>query len=145
MRRLTTFFLFACIATTLVAMLILTGFNFDFADRRFIVGDYTLTRFEDGETYYLDDSTTRGTSGAGVIGGTVRSIGSTDKFIVALRSSMNGPVDDGWMIIDIRRQKVFGPFKSLQQFGNPEVVAATKYSPREAWGRLCRTKWLCRQ
>jgi hypothetical protein len=104
---------------------------------RKIVGKYRLEQFEDLETYYLhkagqDDSA----DGGSIIGGTVRRIGWSSRYIVAERHSIYRGDADGWMIIDVESGKMSGPFTEADFQSRPESKDIQIYDASVAWKRL---------
>ena len=93
---------------------------------------YSLERFEGG-LYYLQ-RVGYPSEGGGYIGGTVQAIGWTDKEIFVNRFSTSRADPDGWIVIDLRSDKLDGPFAD-EEFRSrfPNVLLM---SPADAWKRL---------
>src|SRR5258708_6498701 len=81
---------------------------------RTVAGIYCLDKWEDGQSYYLNDRRGYGLGGGGkdgggVIDGTVQQIGWTDRVILVDRQAIWGGDPNGWMVIDVRQRIVRGP------------------------------------
>jgi hypothetical protein len=103
-----------------------------------IAGDYSLQRWEDFRTYYLEDSERDYESfpDPGPVGGTVVRIGWNEAFIVVERKAHFYGRIDGWMIIDVQEKIIRGPvpFAAIEadrRLRNIRVLTAD-----EAWALL---------
>jgi hypothetical protein len=103
---------------------------------REVAGKFVLHRWEDGKTYYLEDSTRESANGGGVLDGVVTEIGWTTSYIVARRHAIYGGDPDGWMIIDVAKGSVRGPYRDKQIAELPEVRGIHTYSAEQAWETL---------
>lgn len=102
---------------------------------RTIEREYCLYYFDESGNYYLERKG-GDFSGGGVVDGTIARIGWDENYIIAFRYSMFGRIYDGWMVIDLRSDKIVGPFKNLNDIG---YVAAKNISPApvdRAWQKL---------
>lgn len=120
-----------------LSLLCLTCFLSGCGNERTIKGAFRLEQWEDGETYYLhrrsqDDSA----SGGGIIEGTVRRLGWNNRFILVDRHSNYRGDPDGWMIIDVRSEKIIGPFTDAELRARSEASGIQTYRINEAWKKL---------
>ena len=72
-----------------------------------LAGSYSLIQLEGGRHYVVKEGDDFGHGGA--LRGSVTSVGWDDRYIVARRSPMTAEDEAGWMIIDVRNDKVTGP------------------------------------
>lgn len=109
------------------------GFN-----NKEIAGDYYLEQWEDGVTFYLNDSEKEYNEfpDHGPIGGTVISLGWNSSFIIAERQAHFGGKVDGWMIIDVSKKKIVGPLPWDEVSSNNLLKDIKIYSAKEAWNVL---------
>lgn len=119
----------------LLIVLVITGCMdadpFGLSSRR-IAGSYQLEQFESGKYYLLKDG--HKDSGGGYIDGTVLHIGWDADVIAAKRHANFRGDPDGWMIIDIRSDRLEGPLSEkdfLKLYPNLK-----NYDPVIAWKML---------
>jgi len=106
------------------------GFN-----EKEISGNYLLEIWEDGSTYYIIEKGVE-RDGGGVIDGTVLEIGWSEDFIIAKRyANFRGDLD-GWMIVDVRREAVEGPFTDEAIKTKSQAQGMDFMSAQEAWEKL---------
>jgi len=101
----------ACLALIFSA-LSLTGCDADLfnSDCRAIEGSgFSLCRNQDGPTVFYLEPANQPPSGGGVLGGTVKLIGWSDKVILASREATFRGDKDGVMILDVASKKIEGP------------------------------------
>lgn len=106
-----------------------------------ISGDYYLEKWEDGTTFYLHDKKKEYNdfpveTGPGPIGGIVIEMGWSKNFIVALRYAHFRGDKDGWMIIDVKKKTVTGPFTDTEI---EKTLSSQKIKPipaGQAWEEL---------
>lgn len=108
---------------------------FGLSHRR-VSGDYYLQQWEDGQTYYLDDSDTESTSGGGVLDGTVEKIGWDNDYIVVKRNPMFAGDGEGWMVVDVRKKIVSGPYSKQFVDKLPQARGIKFFDPAKAWNIL---------
>jgi hypothetical protein len=102
--------------------------------RRKVAGPYRLQQWEDGQTYYLVGGPQAASSG-GAIEGTVLRMGwSRDRIVVQRSAVFGGAID--WMVIDVGRREVSGPFTEAQIRGRADLAHLTLYSAADAWRKL---------
>ena len=101
--------------------------------RRQVAGPYKLQQWEDGQTYYLVGGP-QGDRVGGAIEGTVLRLGWNKDFIVVERLAMFGGTI-GWMVVDVNRREVSGPFTEDQIHRRPEIARLVLYSADSAWRR----------
>lgn len=123
---LMTFFCIACL--------------FDGGSKKQIVGSCYLHQWEGGTPYYVVEGGWGVPDGGGVLEGTVTELCWNEDYIFANRKSTFGGDVNGWMIIDVDRHEVKGPFtneeftnRKLELLGDQEMK---KYLPGEAWAIL---------
>ena len=93
---------------------------------------YSLCQNED-RTYIIMQSSEQPEAG-GVLEGQVLKIGWNDQYIVASRYSTFRGDPDGWMLIDIRIQKVVGPVG--ESAAKPLLGSAPLKDAATAWADL---------
>jgi len=76
-------------------------------------GGFRLVQFE-SRYYYVDRPKGGGGGIGGVLRGDIEQIGWNNDAIVAWRTAMTGSERSGWMIIDVHRGEVEGPFSEEQ-------------------------------
>jgi hypothetical protein len=101
---------------------------------RTILGKYSLNQWEDEATYYL--VAPGANDGGGVIEGTVQQLGWNRDIILAERLSTFRGDPDGWMVIEVAKHKVTGPFTTEQIKSNPTYAGIKIFSAAEAWKKL---------
>jgi len=104
---------------------------FRLADRT-VIGDYYLNRFETGAFYLCHEH--RDCSGYGILGGTVKSIGWNDRYILVWQNPSAG--DSGWMLIDSQTDTITGPLSDAQLAATDSVAAIRPLDAGEAWKML---------
>jgi hypothetical protein len=121
----------------LFAVALLCGcFPFGVSERH-VVGPYQLEQWEEGETYRLHDRHYDDSKiGGSIIEGTVTRIGWNDDYIVAERKPTWSGDGSGWMIIDVNRDRIAGPFTDEQMASRAEVRHIVTHSAAEAWKLL---------
>ena len=112
----------------LLLLLCVPGCN---QSQRTVAGPYHLVQFEN--KFYLEKAGALETGG-GCLEGTVEQISWTNGFIFAKRHSSYRGDPDGWMVIDIAKQSMVGPF-SEADFRKKYPTVQT-LSPEEAWKKL---------
>jgi hypothetical protein len=105
---------------------------FGFSERR-VAGDYRLNEWEDG-LYYLVGGPTPD-SGGGAINGTVLRLGWDSRYIIAQRQSM-ADGDTAWMVVDVARRSVTGPFTEQEIQARPELARLRTFRADSAWRKL---------
>jgi hypothetical protein len=103
---------------------------------RKLAGDYFLHRWEDGNTYYLEDRTRDTRIGGGVIGGVVAQVGWSDAIILVKRRSTFAGDPDGWMIVDVRKKTVSGPYPPEQVGAIANAKGIHVVEAKDAWAKL---------
>ena len=105
---------------------------------RKIAGDYSLQRWEDFTTYYLEDSARDYTSfpDPGPVGGTVVQIGWNEDFIVLQRRAHFYGKVDGWMVIDIDNKSITGPLSDADIQADPQLQDIEVLPAAQAWELL---------
>lgn len=83
-------------------------------DTKSLPGSYKLERWEDNKTYYLLGPSPLDGKGGGLIGGTVLRLAWSDAVIGVERFSTFRGDPDGWMIIDIKSGKIYGPISKSE-------------------------------
>lgn len=102
--------------------------------RKKVAGIYSLQRWEDGKTYYLDAKGDR--KSGGVLDGIVIQIGWNEHYIVAKRQSLFRGDPDGWMIINVHHLSIEGPFSDAIIRTRAETKGMDFLYPDEAWKKL---------
>jgi hypothetical protein len=105
--------------------------------RRTVAGDYRLEQWEDFTTYYLVGGGPEQPGGS-ALGGTVTHIGWNRRYVVARRHANFRGDGDGWMIVDVERRTVAGPFSDAELARRPEARGIVPVTASEAWDRLPR-------
>ena len=103
---------------------------------RKIAGDYYLHRWEDDKTYYLEDRTRDKQDGGGAIGGVVVQLGWNDGFILVKRHSTFAGDPDGWMIVDVKKKTIQGPYTAEEIKSMPEADGLDVLDASKAWAKL---------
>lgn len=123
----------------LVMVLFFSSCLFDGGNKAKIAGNYYLHRWEGGTLFYIVDKWSE-PNGGGLIEGTVQKVSWSEDYIFVKRKSTFGGDTNGWMIIDVYKSKIVGPFtdeeferKQNEIVGNQKVK---KYSPEKAWDIL---------
>lgn len=80
--------------------------------KRAITGKYLLEQFEGGVYYLREEGADQ--QGGGLLEGTVDEIRWTNGIIAARRTAIFRGDPDGWMIIDVRSDKIRGPLSDEQ-------------------------------
>ena len=111
--------------------------NFGLSEQR-IAGDYSLQRWEDFTTYYLEDSEREFESfpDPGPVGGTVVRIGWNESFIVVERKAHFFGRIDGWMIVDVQAKAIDGPVTLADIEADPRLRNIRALTADEAWALL---------
>lgn len=128
--------MFAARVGVAASALLLAGCNLDlFCDCKALPGGYSLERWEDGVTFYLDAPGER-KDGGGAIDGTVLEMGWNDTLIAAKRHAMFRGDGDGWMVIDIASGSIRGPITDAEFADIARRAKLTVLPARQAWERL---------
>ncbi|NJK93431.1 MAG: hypothetical protein HC904_17415 [Blastochloris sp.] len=104
---------------------------FGLSSRR-IAGKYQLERFEGGNYYLLKDG--HEGSGGGYLDGTILEIGWDSDTIAAKRCANFRGDPDGWMIIDLKSDKLTGPV--TEEVFRKSYPSLKSYDPETAWKKL---------
>ena len=104
---------------------------------RKIAGTYSLHRWEDFKTYYIDTEESRGQSGGGAIDGIVLKIGWNADYILVKRQPLYGGDAIGWILINVKKSRMTGPFSNQEIAKMNEVKGMRIVDPGEAWEKLC--------
>jgi len=107
--------------------------------RRVVAGDYWLWRGELAY-FYLEKGAYYDASGAGVIRGNVEEIGWTQEVIAVKRKPLPGEASSTWVVIDVRRGVVSGPYDATAwerlRAEAPSLESLRMRSANEAWEEL---------
>jgi hypothetical protein len=101
-------------------------------DDRTVIGNYYLNRFESGSFYLCHEF--RDCSGYGVLGGTVRSIGWNDRYIVVWQNPDFG--DSGWVVVDSQTDKITGLLTDDQLTSMNSIPGIQTLGASDAWKKL---------
>ena len=126
------------VACVLAVLTIFTACNQDpfHLSYRAVAGRYVLHRWEDGKTYYLEETGQESANGGGVLDGIVTEIGWNGSYIVARRHAIFGGDPDGWMIVNVQQRSVRGPYSDHQVTEMPEIRGIHALSAEQAWKEL---------
>jgi len=121
--------------------MILTACSIIGSPQKKVTGDYYLTQWEGGPSYYLDRRTKVETQGdGGKVEGVIQRIGWNEDLIIVNRQGINPPADDNWVVIDVRKNEVQGGFSDEQFMNlkreNPSLAQIEIYSAEDAWETL---------
>jgi hypothetical protein len=102
------FFFLIFLGSTFISLTACDQDPFGLACRKVDGAGYTLCRWEDGKTYYLESVAGPPKDGGGVLDGIVERIGWNSRFVVAYRYATFRGDKDGWMVIDTGTHKIDG-------------------------------------
>ena len=105
---------------------------FGFSERR-VAGDYRLNQFESGHYYLVGGP--QPDNGGGAIDGTVLRLGWDARYIVVQRQALAGG-DTAWMVVDVARRMVTGPFTERELRARPELARLQVVRADSAWRKL---------
>ncbi|MBT9097054.1 hypothetical protein KFZ76_04940 [Methylovulum psychrotolerans] len=104
---------------------------------REIAGIYSLHRWEDGTTYYIENQNAQNQDqGGGIINGTVQKIGWNANYILVKRLSTYQGDPSGWMLIDVNATSLKGPFTDQEIAKITELNGMQVLDPGDAWKKL---------
>ena len=103
---------------------------------RHLVGDYALRRWEDGQTYYLEDRKLGFKDGGGAVDGAVEKIGWNSKLIAVKRRATVERDGSGWMLVSVETKMVQGPFTDEQMQSMKEARDMTVMDASSVWAKL---------
>jgi len=102
---------------------------------RKVVGHYRLEHILDKEEFYLFRNDNN-ESDRGRIAGNVLHIGWNERYIVFYRNSSYRVVANGWIIVDIKSDRIRGPLTDSELSLCPERVGMQIVDVKEAWANL---------
>jgi hypothetical protein len=103
---------------------------------RKVAGTYDLHRWEDGKIYYLEEKGAENKNGGGVLDGVVEQIGWNNDYIIAKRRSTFGGDPNGWMVLDVNKKTIKGPFTDEMIEKIPEAKGMRFLDSAKAWAEL---------
>jgi hypothetical protein len=104
---------------------------------RKIAGAYSLHRWEDGKTYYIEkEGAQNQEQGGGVINGTVQKIGWNADYILVKRQSTYQGDPGGWILLDVKSTSMKGSFTDEEIAKMSEANGMRFLDPGEAWQNL---------
>ena len=127
-------------------VMILTACSIIASPQKRVAGDYYLIQWEDFTTYYLEETRSNGTRRIedGTPGGGVLRIGWSKEHIVYKRGLSKRTSETDWIIIDVERHEVQGPFSEEQivklKEKSPVLRSIKIYEVEDAWKRLWNSR-----
>jgi hypothetical protein len=94
---------------------------------RAITPQYALVQSDLGDLYLLQRVDDRSASQmGGVAGGYVKRIAWNDRYILAWRTPISGADREGWMLVDLRTDRVEGPLSDAQLVERRQSLVASQ-------------------
>ena len=115
-------------------MTIISGCHFDpfGLNSKTIVGSYSLEKWEDGVTYYLNGPGNN--EGWGVLEGTVKEIGWDEQYILVFQN--DNCCGSGWRIVNSKTKTISPLIKANDVKRHSEINGLATFSASVAWSQL---------
>ena len=115
------------------------GWGDIFVSTKPLAGKYRLEQGE-ADRYYIIEMSLAGSPADGVVDGPVSRIGWNGDHILAWRVSKSARHRPGWMIIDVGKDTVVGPFSEEELAAtvarDPRIAHIKTMPTEEAWNKL---------
>ena len=106
---------------------------------RHIAGRYWLQQFELGD-YSISRAWVAEPGAGGFFKGTVVRLGWNNRYVVAQRAGMSSAHPSGWMLIDVRHDRLDGPISddelAMRMKSDPNLAGMVIQPAEDAWNAL---------